>query len=82
MKIGTELFCQSIKESVAYGDRYKAIKVLPDNGLDEAIKALKLVGKLSNLTINQKSLLSALNLEHKNRMPCGNCHEEQCKHCS
>lgn len=82
MKIGTELFYQSIKESVTYGDRYGAIKALPDNDLNEAIKALELVGKLSNLTMNQESLLSALNFERENRMPCGNCHEEQCKHCS
>jgi hypothetical protein len=75
-------FFAAIKASVTYGDRYGAIKALPDDRLTGAIKALEYLEGISNLTMNQESLLSALNFERENRMPCGNCEHEQCRHCS
>lgn len=57
----------AIKNAVTYGDRYGAIKALSNEELSKAIAAMELVGEVSNLTIAQLDILSALRFEAENR---------------
>jgi len=57
----------AIKSAVTYGDRYGAIKTLSNEELSKAIQAMETIGEISNLTITQSDVLSALRFEAETR---------------